>query len=283
MKKSIKSIQAKLRNVSKASNKSHQLTITRYFQERFLFRLSQSAFRDHFYLKGGVLIYALEGQASRPTLDLDLLARKAGADQIKIKSIFQKVCGMVYDADGVIFDATSITTSEIAKEGNYSGIRVKVMAHLGNIRQWMQIDIGFGDIVVPGPLSIHFPTLLEMKSPELLAYSVESLLAEKFEAMIDLAEFNSRMKDFYDVYRILKTGQYSEKFLKQAIAQTMAKRETAISTNHAIFSDEFKKEERRQSQWRAFLRRANLNERLAFSEVMDLIKDKLEPIYEGLK
>jgi predicted nucleotidyltransferase component of viral defense system len=279
MKNSIKSIQAKLRNVSRAGNKNHQLTITRFFQERFLFRLSQSAFKNHFYLKGGVLIYALEGQASRPTLDLDLLARKTEANQAKIKSIFQKVCGMEYDEDGVTFDATAITTTEIAKEGNYSGIRVKVMAYLGNIRQGMQIDIGFGDIVIPGPVNIRFPTLLEMDAPELLAYSVESLIAEKFEAMIDLAEFNSRMKDFYDVYRILQARQYNEKLLKQAIAKTMARRGTAISTDHAIFSDEFKNDERRRSQWRAFLRRANLNEGLAFSEVMGLIKERLKPIY----
>ncbi len=184
MKSSVKSIQAKLRIVSKASNKSHQLTITRYFQERFLYRLSRSSFKDHFFLKGGVLIYALEGQASRPTLDLDLLAHQTEANLEEIKSIFQKICEVEYSADSVSFDATSMTTSEIVKEGNYSGVRVKVMAHLGNIRQWMQIDIGFGDIVVPGPVTLRFPTLLEMDSPEIQAYSVESLLAEKFEAML---------------------------------------------------------------------------------------------------
>lgn len=272
-----------LRNISKEGNKNHQLTVTRYFQERLLFRLSKSSFKDRFFLKGGVLIYALEGEASRPTLDLDLLGQKMEADRDKVKKTFQKVCAIEYVEDGVTFDTESLEASEIVKEGNYSGIRIKVMAFLGNTRQWMQVDIGFGDVVVPGPVNISFPTLLEMAAPELLAYSTESLIAEKFEAMISLAEFNSRMKDFYDVYRILRTGNYDEKVLHKAIAETIAHRKTTLSDNHAIFSTRFKEDEPRNKQWQAFLQRANLDDGIRFSEVMDLIKIELKPIYDQLK
>lgn len=283
MRDNTESIKAKLRNISKKGQTSHQLTLTRYFQERLLFRLSKSAFRDHFFLKGGVLIYALEGEASRPTLDLDFLARKIEADGGKLRAIFREICEIQYDIDAVSFDTESLEIDEIIKEGNYAGIRIKVTAFLGNIRHRMQIDIGFGDVVIPGPIRLQFPTLLEMDAPDLLAYSVESLVAEKFEAMISLAEFNSRMKDFFDIYRVLLANSYDEKVLQKAIAGTITRRNTSLSTNHAIFSVDFVADEKRNSQWQAFLKRANLQEDLVFADVMDLIKKKLKPIYTGLQ
>lgn len=158
-----------------------------------------------------------------------------------------------------------------------------IKAKLRNISKKGQIDIGFGDVVIPGPINLEFPTILEMDAPELLAYSVESLVAEKFEAMISLAEFNSRMKDFYDVYRVLHSDNYEEGVLQKAIAGTIARRNTTLSTNHAIFSVHFVTDEKRNSQWQAFLKRANLEENLVFSDVMDLIKKKLKPIYTGLQ
>lgn len=283
MKNRIESIKAKLRNISKKENKNHQLLLTRYFQERFLFRLSKSTVKNHFFLKGGVLIYVFEGEKSRPTLDLDLLAQKIKIDQGKIRDIFHNVCGIKSEEDGVNFDLKTIQSSEIVKDGKYSGIRVKVIVSLGNIRQRMQIDIGFGDIVVLGPVSMTYPTLLEMENPKILAYSIESLVAEKFEAMIDLAELNSRMKDFYDIYRILINSKYNLKVLERAVRSTFTKRSTIYSNNHVLFSNEFQENERRNLQWKTFLRKANLDESIRFSEVMDLISKKLKPIYDRLQ
>lgn len=282
MKNRTESIKAKLKNVSKEWNKNHQLTLIRYFQERFLYRLSISKYRKNFFLKGGVLIYAIERESSRPTLDLDLLARKIEANQEKIKRIFQEVCSIPCEEDGVSFDGDSIETLEIAKEGNYSGIRAKVLAILGNIEQRIQIDTGFGDIVVPGPVKMTFPTLIGPPNPELLAYSVESFLAEKFEAMISLAEFNSRMKDFYDIYRILTSGHYDEKTLREAIANTINQRGTRLSEVHVIFSNDFGTDEKRGSQWKAFLKKAGLNENIKLFDVMEIIKEKLKPVYDEL-
>lgn len=282
MKNRTESIKAKLKNVSKEWNKNHQLTLIRYFQERFLYRLSISKYRKNFFLKGGVLIYAIERESSRPTLDLDLLARKIEADQEKIKRIFQEICSMPCEEDGVIFDRDSIETSEIVKEGNYSGVRAKVLATLGNIKQRIQVDTGFGDIVVPGPVAMTFPTLIELPNPELLAYSVESLISEKFEAMINLAELNSRMKDFYDIYRIFESGNYNEKTLREAIVNTISRRGTPLSEQHVIFSENFSTNEKRDSQWKAFLKRAGLNEDINLYYVMKIIKEKLKPVYDEL-
>ena len=283
MKDRVASIQERLRQISVVGNKNHQLTLTRFFQERFLYRLSKSGYKNHFVLKGGVLIYALEGETSRPTLDLDLLAKKVAADKEKVKAIFWDICSIAHESDGVCFDSESIETTDINKEGNYSGIRVKVEVSLGKIKQRMQVDIGFGDIIIPKAIPMTFPTLMGMEQPELLAYTVESLIAEKFEAMIDLADLNSRMKDFYDVYCLLKKGGYNEQTLQKAISSTFARRGTAFSPNHILFTEGFYMDSKRNDQWVAFLRKSSLDESLLFQEVMGYVREKLKPVYEGMK
>lgn len=285
MNNNIKSIKDRLKNYSKKKNKIHQFTLVRYFQERLLYRLSQSDYREKFLLKGGALVYSLQKEESRNTLDIDLLAKRLKSDEGQIGEIFKNICELQF-YDGVTFDTRTLVTQEIIKEGNYSGIRVKVAARLGNIKQTMQIDIGFGDIVTPGPVEMEYPTLIEVKDlgkPKLLAYSVETLLAEKFQAMIDLGEYNSRMKDFYDVYTILKTGKYDNQTLKNAVANTFAKRKTKRTENHVVFTERFYQEEKRVIQWKAFLRKSKLDKELEFSKVMKYIKLTMLPIYQELK
>jgi hypothetical protein len=155
-----------------------------------------STYSRHFCLKGGALLYALEREKSRPTLDIDLLGIQLSNDASSLTNAFYEVCSVPYPDDGIVFDLSTLATSEITKEGSYSGIRVKIAVQLGNIRQVMQVDIGFGDVITAGPVSMEYPTLLAMAPPKVQAYSVETVIAEKFEAMIDLAEMNSRMKDF---------------------------------------------------------------------------------------
>ncbi|MEM9921492.1 MAG: nucleotidyl transferase AbiEii/AbiGii toxin family protein [Bacteroidota bacterium] len=234
MKDHVKSIKDKLRNYSRRYNKIHQATLIRYFQERLLYRLSKSRYRNKFLLKGGALVFSLEREESRPTLDIDLLAKGMKADQEAIRNAFEEICDLKF-FDGVTFDSQDISISEIVKEGNYSGIRAKVVARLGNVKQSMQVDIGFGDIVIPGPVEMEYPTLIDMDSPKLLAYSIESLVSEKFQAMIDLAEYNSRMKDFYDVYTILVKYGSSLKNLEEAVIKTFEKRNTKTIGDHTLF------------------------------------------------
>lgn len=279
----IHSIQARLRNISKAQGQSHQLTLIRYFQERLLFRLSVYPYKSHFFLKGGVLIYAIDREASRPTLDLDLLGHHLDSNQAELKSIFQEICRISCSEDGVVFKPDSLHTNEIVKEGRYSGTRIKLDAQLGKIAQKLQIDIGFGDSVIPGPVSLLYPTILEMPQPNILAYTVESLLAEKFEAMIDLSESNSRMKDFYDLYKILSVQKFDHSTLEKAIAETFRKRMTDIKSNHPLFSLSFATAPARVTQWKAFLAKTNLDPSISFVDVMETIRTTLLPIYEHLK
>lgn len=150
----------RLKNIARSEQKNFQLLLIRYFQERMLYRLfCHKCYREHFCLKGGALLYALEMEKSRPTMDLDLLGLGLSRREADFHSIFRSILKRMYEEDGVTFDLDTITTEEIAKEGHYSGIRIKVLARLGNIRQNMQVDIGFGDFVTPAPVQMKFPTL----------------------------------------------------------------------------------------------------------------------------
>jgi predicted nucleotidyltransferase component of viral defense system len=275
MKNSVTSIQARLRNLAQVDGKNYQLILIRYFQERLIYRLSVSNYIDNFCLKGGTLLYALEQEKSRPTLDIDFLGLKMSPEQSHLKEVFSEICQKDDDQDGVIFNLDSLVTSEISKEGKYSGVRIKVEALLGTMRQTLQIDIGFGDIVTPRPIFMVYPTLLLMNQPHIWAYSIESVIAEKFEAMIDLAETNSRMKDFYDVFHLLKAQNLQRNILQQAIIQTFRKRQTQFKAEHSLFNDSFASDPKRLIQWQSFLRKTKLDETLDFQVIMKIIRDNL--------
>lgn len=281
MKNYAASVQAQLKNMARAEGKNFQLLLIRYFQERILFRLSQSQYANRFCLKGGALVYALEQEKSRPTMDLDFLGVNVSRDPEGLIPLYEEILSMKYEPDGVTFDTSSISISEIIKEGNYNGTRIKIIAFLGKIRQNMQIDIGFGDTVTPKPIHMKYPTLLAMDEPEVLAYSVETIIAEKFEAMIDLAEMNSRMKDFYDLYRLLQPGKYDASVLRQAISNTFHTRGTMTPKEHVLFQEAFSLNEKRISQWNTFLKKSKL-ENISFGAVHLQITEVLKPIYERL-
>lgn len=274
---SIQSVQDKLRNIAKSGGKDFQLILTRYFQERLLFRLSQSTHRDNFCLKGGALLYALEGEASRPTLDLDLLSLIIRMDKERFRAIFQEICSIYFPGDGVQLDSTKISVSEIMEQRRYAGLQIKIPASLGAMRQVMKIDIGFGDVVTPPPSMMTYPTLLDMEAPEIKAYSPETVIAEKFEAMIDLAESNSRMKDFYDVYQLLSRHRFDAEVLQMAVKQTFENRKTALYQNHPLFESSFADDPDRNQLWARFIKRSKLDESVSFQEAMRVIRVFLMP------
>ncbi len=282
MKSVIASIQYQLKQLAVAEGKAYQLILTRYFQERLLFRLATSAYATQFCLKGGTLLYAVEQQKSRPTLDIDLLAMGLARETDQLPRIFRQIGQLAYNPDGVLFETTELTTEPITEAGPYLGVRLKLPATLGNIRQLLQIDIGFGDVVTPAPVQMTYPTLLAMEQPQLLAYSLETVIAEKFDAMIDLAEINSRMKDFYDVYRLLSGKLYVERVLIDAIRATFGWRQTVTQADHPLFRPGFATDPRRTAQWQAFLRKSGLDESIRFIDVMHLITIRLLPIYQTL-
>jgi len=278
------SIRAVLLNLSKKENLLFQQVVTRYLHERLLYRVSLSAYKSSFVLKGGNLVYAIEGLHTRPTMDIDLLARNIDNDKENVKNIFRQICEINYDNDCVHFEPESIIVSDIAKEKKYSGVRLLIDTHFDTVRQPIQIDIGFGDVITPAAISLAYPVLLnELDNPDILAYSIETVIAEKFEAMIQLGELNSRMKDFYDVYILLTNNKIDETVLSEAIFSTFEQRNTLIKSTPEIFTKEFYLYKPRQTVWKFFLKKIKHPNDLSFETVMNLIVSRLHPIYETLK
>jgi predicted nucleotidyltransferase component of viral defense system len=279
-----KSIRTRLLNIAKKENLSFQIVIIRYLHERLLYRVSLSKYANSFCLKGGVLLYIYNREQTRPTMDIDFLGTNIPNEIDSIKSALREICSIYYPADAVLFDTSSIVAEEISGQDEYAGIRLFVTANLDTIRQRIQVDIGFGDTVIPAPVELNYPTLLpESEIPVIQAYSLETVVAEKFEAMIDLSIVNSRMKDFYDVYQILTTHHLNSKNLEEAIRETFHNRNTIYTPEHAIFSAIFPADVNRLRQWKVFLSKNHLDQSIDFNEVIGRIGKFLLPIWERLQ
>ncbi|KAF6509686.1 Abortive infection protein AbiGII [Geobacillus stearothermophilus] len=276
------SVGERLKNIAKQSGKTFDFILLLYFQERLLYRLSISHYRDQFVLKGGLFLFSLTQFKSRPTKDIDFLARQISNDIQYIKTAFESICALATEEDGVEFDVKGITAERIKEGADYEGIRIKIPAALGKIKKQLQLDIGFGDVVIPKPQEMQYPTLLNMKPPEIRVYSTYSVIAEKFEAMISLSVVNSRMKDFYDVFMLLSTENFDGRVLWEAIFETFQRRRTNLEKEHPVFSPSFAEDESRNKQWKAFLQRTGIKEDLQFPFVMEKIRDFLFPVYESI-
>lgn len=280
---SVKSIRATLKNIADREKIDFQILIIRYLHERLLYRLANSEYVNNFILKGGLLLYAIEGLHIRPTMDIDMLARQIGNNKEIITQIFRAICNIKYEDDCVIFDTKSIEITDIAKDAKYHGVRILIDARLDTIRQRLQIDIGFGDVIIPAPVKIQYPVLLdELEKPQINAYSIETVIAEKFHAMIVLGSFNSRMKDFYDAYILLKNNEINNANLREAILQTFKNRETEFTDNPELFTTSFFEDKNRKIMWKAFLRKTKVSEELDFSSIVKSILERLQPIYYEL-
>ena len=220
-----KSIRERLLNISKEEGQEYMKVLVRYLHERLLYRISVSPYKSHFLLKGSSLLYAYDGFKARPTIDIDLLGERISNDSERLKGVFGRICHIECEDDGVTFDADTLTLEPIAVEKKYPGSCVRVLAHLDTIVQQVSIDIGFGDVVTPCPLLLDYPLLLpDVPDVELYAYSLETLIAEKFHAMVDRDESNSRMKDFFDVYELLRNHEIDKELLKESVVSTFKNR-----------------------------------------------------------
>lgn len=275
-----KSVKAKLLNLSKAEGLLYQPLLIRYVQERLLYRLAQSRYKYRFYLKGGALLYAHEKFKARPTLDIDFLGNSIANDKKIIEEAFSEICGMSCEKDGIRFDMATIEMEEINENRLYKGIRLHVTARLDTACQKIAMDIGFGDVITPEPLELEYPLLLEdLPSVNIMAYSLETVVAEKFQAMIELSENNSRMKDFYDLYTLLHNKTIDGVLLEKAIHATLKNRGTVYEENHPLFSDDFSTNPRFQLLWKGFMKKIGKTEP-DFETVIHLIKEKLFPFWE---
>ena len=277
---------AKLLNITKQNEGlTYMQVLTRFLQERFLYRLSVSEYKDNFFLKGGALLYAHDRFKARPTLDMDFMGDRINRDKDNIKQAFQAICRIGCPEDGVYFDSgdDQIELEDITLEREYNGIRVHLTAHMDTIKHVVSMDIGFGDIIIPEPVELDYPLLIEGLPPvNIEAYSLETVVAEKFQTMIDRAESNSRMKDFFDVYGILSKGRVNREMLKEAVREVFANRGTVYTANHPLFDSEFEKEPMRLNMWAGFLRKIHYPEDLSFEAVISTIRENLGSIWESL-
>lgn len=250
------SIRQKLSDLARARKDAFDLILVKYGLERILYRLSQSQHRGSFVLKGALLFELWTHDPYRPTRDADLLGRGTQSPD-RIVGIFQELCAMDVEPDGLIFEASSVRAERITEDADYEGVRVTFTARLDRARIPIQIDIGFGDTVTPAPVESDYPTLLSAPHPRLLVYPKETVVAEKFEAIVKLGIANTRMKDFYDLEVIARTFEFEGKLLVEAIRTTFAKRGTELPAEGIplAFTSEFQDDQNKNRQWTAFLNR----------------------------
>jgi len=192
-------------------------------------------------------------------------------------------CGIAVEADGMLFNAETVTATRIKEDADYEGVRVRLQGNLGNARVSMQIDIGFGDVVVPKAEMVRYPVLLDFPAPTLRGYTMESTIAEKFHAMVKLGIVTSQMKDFYDIWMLARTFDFSGKTLSDAIEKTFKNRNTPITSDPAVFESLFAADENKRIQWKAFIRKSQLaGAPDNFEEVVAAIKDFLAPVMAAL-
>jgi len=276
------SVRARLLDRARAERSDFQSLLTRYALERLLYRLSASPHRDRFVLKGAMLFVTWVADPFRPTRDLDLLGH-GDSDAGVIAQTFRTICAQPVADDGVAFDVAALTAVPIREEVEYGGVRVRTTATIAGARIPIQVDIGFGDAITPAAVEIDYPTLLDAATPSLLAYPVETVVAEKFEALVTLGMANSRLKDFYDLWTISRTFELRRTALVEAIRRTFERRGTLLpSVIPTGLTDEFA--DAWADQWRTFLgrdRMAAAPDSLA-AAVADL-RLFLMPLVVGLK
>ena len=277
------SIRAKLTNIARAERIDFDALLLRYFQERFIYRLATCEYMTNFVLKGGLFLVCLEVPRARPTKDIDFLAEKIDNSQKKLEDIIKKISQISGD-DGVVFNPTSVRSEIIKEETDYEGIRLKITAKLGQARKVLQIDIAFGDTITPHAEIMDFPTILENEMPRIKVYSIESVISEKFEAMIKLGTVNSRMKDFYDIYTLSTSHSFFGSLLKKTIINTFKRRKTEVPESPGVFQEEFCEDKTRKQQWKAFLRKTKLPGMPDdFLEIITKIKVFLQPIILAIR
>ena len=276
------SVRQRLLNEAKRTGRLYNEIEQYYAIERFLYRLSQSEHGDKFVLKGALLFTTWHVQRFRATRDIDLLGRLSNSQE-GITQVFRDVCGQNVPDDGLIFDPSNVTTAGIAEDAEYEGVRVNVDGRPGTGRVRIQVDIGFSDVIVPASTEIDYPVILDLPSPRLKAYSRESVVAEKLEAMVALGEGNSRMKDFADLWFLSRHFDFEGQLLAEAVRDTFRRRQTPLQTQPTALSPAFARIEAKQAQWKAFFRRNSPEGTPAdLAEVIDAISAFLMPILAHL-
>jgi hypothetical protein len=253
------SVRARLADLARKQHEDFQLVLTRYAIERLLYRLTRTEYAAEFVLKGAMLFRLWADQPHRPTRDLDLLGR--GDPSVdRLAAVFRVVCGATVEDDGLFFDPAVVTAGKIKEDQEYEGVRVGCVARLGQARIDLQVDVGFGDAITPGPVTVQYPALLDLPAPVLAAYPRETVVAEKFQAMAVLGIANSRMKDFFDLWVLARSFGFAGPDLADAVRATFARRKTPVPAAPPLaLTAEFGTDKGKVAQWAAFLKKGKLD------------------------
>jgi hypothetical protein len=271
------SVRARLLNRARENKQDFNLVLTRYAIERLLYRISISQHADQFLLKGALLFDLWFDIPHRPTRDADFLGF-GSAELPHIETIFKEIC-MIETQDGVTFRPDTVHAAEIRKEANYAGVRVMLLGLIDGARCQIQVDIGFGDAVTPGPEDIVYPVMLtEFAAPKLRCYPRYTVVAEKFEALSSLGIANSRMKDYFDLWILAQHADFDGNTLRQAVRATFDRRKTTLTGDPPFgLTDAFAQDTQKQVQWQAFLRKNRL-EALALNDIITTLAAFMLPV-----
>ncbi len=279
------SIRSRLLNRARAEQTDLQLLLDRYACERFLYRLGMSSARDRCILKGASLLAVWMEEPYRATRDVDLLAFGPN-DGEAVREVMGTICDVSCPEDALSLDFNSLRIEEIRDGQRYGGQRAKMIALLGNTRCNIQVDFGFGDVVVPAPEDARLPTLIEgVPAPHLRAYPRVSSVAEKFESMVQLGTANSRMKDFYDIWALSQAFDFDGSELRDAVARCFERRGTPWDAAlPEVLTPAYYSTSAQQDYWAAYGNQAGLLRPPpgAFAEVGDGIRAFLGPVRDSI-
>jgi len=276
------SVHHRLLNKSKEAARPFNELFQYYAIERFLYRLSRSSYSERFVLKGALMLMVWKVPTFRSTMDIDMLGKMQNSTDAIIAMV-REVCLQEVEPDGIVFDPNSVRGQVITEEADYEGVRLHFRGSLDNARITIQLDVGFGDIVIPSPELMPYPTILDLPEPQIRGYSKESMIAEKFEAMVRRGIMNSRMKDFWDIRLLARQFDFDGKTLAAVLTETFSARHTAIPLDPVAFTEAFIQDKTKQTQWKAFLRKNRLvGDPDNFEEAVTAVSLFLKPVIDCL-
>ena len=274
------SVLARLKNKAKETGRPFQLHLQLFCQEEFLRRLAASKYAQNLVLKGGLFIYTLTNFESRATVDVDFLLRQLPGTVEDVKKIVDEIIAVDCGNDFITF--TSRGFEMISPQRKYKGVSFQLVGHIKNTRTPFDVDFGIGDVIVPTSQSRMIPVQLDgFDSPEVMTYSLESTVAEKFDALLQRMELTSRMKDIYDIYYLATMFDFDGRALQQAIFETLQNRGTDYDKNSFDRVIALAEDNNIQVRWRQYLRRMKMPE-LDLKEVMPVIDRFLRPVWDAI-
>ena len=275
------SVHQRLLNQARETGRPFEELLQYFAMERFLYRLSQSRYRDSFILKGALLFRVWVVADTRATRDMDFLAYVDNSLNHLVE-IVQSTASLEVPDDGLVFDSDSVAAERIKEDADYEGVRIRFRAFLGQARVTLQVDVGFGDVVHPDVAEVEYPTLLDFPSPALRSYPPETVIAEKVEAMLHLGELNSRMKDFFDVWRLSQLHGFDARILTEAIRATLENRKTDVM-EFTELRQELLGSNDKQVMWMAFLNNAGVAGPDSFADLLDALDLFLSPVLDAIE